>query len=110
MDVSCRLGCAVTAIAMPLPLFCSSAWIIDVHGEDVRLELTFRDGTAFEVGLPVGTYEHVGTSFIAAIGEHVRLIVDLASGSLDTLAARLLTHRDGVETDEMAFLSRVAWN
>ena len=87
----------------------SSAWIVAVDGEDVRMELTFRDGQTFEQGMPVGSYESVGTSFIVTIGEDVRLIVDI-SDHIGNLAARMLTKHDGELLDERATLIRADWN
>ena len=87
----------------------TGAWIVAIDGEDVRMELTFRDGQTFEAGMPVGTYESVGSSFIATIGEDVRLVVDL-SGDRDRLPARMLTKRDGELLDERATFVRADWN
>ncbi len=86
----------------------SGAWIVAVDGEDIRMELTFRDGQTFEAGMPVGTYEQVGSSFIATIGEDVRLVVELGAG--DELPARMLTKHDGELLDERATLFRADWN
>jgi hypothetical protein len=87
----------------------SGAWIVAVDGEDVRLDLTFREGVTFEAGMPVGRYEQAGSSFIVTIGEEVRLVVDLA-GNPDELPARMLTKHDGDLLDERASLFRADWN
>lgn len=93
----------------PQPL-ANAAWLVEVAGHMVTLELTFREGETYEAGMHVGHYESIGTSFVAAIGEEARLIVDLASMAAGALAARMLTKRDGTLIDEGAVLYRVAWN
>lgn len=93
---------------MSIEAMSTGAWIVAIDGEDVRMEVTFRDGQTFEAGMPVGTYERVGNTFIATIGEDVRLVVEL--GAADELPARMLTKLRGELLDERATLYRADWN
>jgi hypothetical protein len=97
-------------IASPPPPLNDSGWLLEVDGEPIRMELTFRGGQTFEVGMPVGVYESIGRTFIATIGEHVRLIVALADGLTVPLAARMLTKAQDATLDERALLYGVGWN
>jgi hypothetical protein len=94
----------------PPQLLANAAWLVEVDGHPVSLELTFRDGETYEAGMHVGPYECVGASFIASIGEEARLVVDTGSMASGALAARMLTKRDGALIDEPAVLYRVVWN
>lgn len=88
----------------------NAAWEVAVEGEDVEMRLTFCVGRTFEASMPVGGFEHVGATFVATVGDNIRLMVDLDSQFVDRFDARITTKQDGQLIDERATLFRADWN